>query len=361
MIDVGLALPFTLGLVTAVNPCGFAMLPTWLGYFLGRDTADHDARPEQILRALIVSTVMAGGFVLVFGAIGLAVTHLTTEEAIARRTPWLTVVVGILLIPYGLALISGRRLTLPIPRPRRGPRSSELWAVLGFGMSYAIVSVGCAAPIFLLQVAGSFSRDGVVDGVATYLAFAAGMTAVVAGLTLSLAMARGGLVRNLRRLLPHVDRIGAVSLVLGGCYLVVYGIYEIRILNDPTTPSNPVIDGVTDLQVHLTAWTTQTGGTRVGTALWLLVATVLVWGLGPALTTPVRRWAQGLTIAGWVAAEAVWQRGELLVLPMARLVAAWPDRMAGWIDDPTRWAVPLEMLLSAAVLGTLVVAVRSRR
>ena len=62
-----------------------------------------------------------------------------------------------------------------------------------------------------------------------------------------------------------------------------------------------------------------------------------------------------------MAAEAVWQRGELLVLPMARLVAAWPDRMAGWIDDPTRWAVPLEMLLSAAVLGTLVVAVRSRR
>ena len=28
-----------LGIVTAINPCGFAMLPTWLGYFLGRDNA----------------------------------------------------------------------------------------------------------------------------------------------------------------------------------------------------------------------------------------------------------------------------------------------------------------------------------
>ena len=66
MIDISLALPFTLGLVTAVNPCGFAMLPTWLGYFMGNDTVDRDARPEQIWRAFTVSLTMASGFVLVF-------------------------------------------------------------------------------------------------------------------------------------------------------------------------------------------------------------------------------------------------------------------------------------------------------
>ena len=48
MIDVSLALPFTLGIVTTINPCGFAMLPTWLGYFLGRDRADGEDRPEPV-------------------------------------------------------------------------------------------------------------------------------------------------------------------------------------------------------------------------------------------------------------------------------------------------------------------------
>ena len=50
MFDIELVLPFSLGIVTAINPCGFAMHPTWLGYFIGKDTADTQARPEQVVR-----------------------------------------------------------------------------------------------------------------------------------------------------------------------------------------------------------------------------------------------------------------------------------------------------------------------
>ncbi|MBT3248929.1 MAG: hypothetical protein HN361_08780 [Actinobacteria bacterium] len=352
MIDISLALPFTLGLVTAVNPCGFAMLPTWLGYFMGNDAADQDARPEQIWRAFTVSLTMASGFVLVFGGLGLAVTYLTSEEAVAQKTPWITVLMGVLFVPYGLALLSGKQIKIPFLRPSRGPGSSEFFSVLGFGMSYAVVSIGCAAPIFLLQVAGSFGRDGVIEGLITYLAFAAGMAAVITALTLSLAMARGGLVRNLRRLLPYMDRLGAGSLVAGGAYLIIYGIYEIRILNDPTTSSNPIVDAVTTLQVHLTVWTTQTGGTQVGLALWLIVLTLLVWGMRPALTASLRKTVTWFTVASWLLAEGLYQRGELIIFPVARLIISWPARMANWANDPWRGATPLEILLS---LGTLLV------
>lgn len=361
MFDLGLTLPFTLGIVTAVNPCGFAMLPTWIGYFLAGDTADADRReerPEQVLRGLLVSLVMAGAFVLVFGGLGVVVSHLVTEEAIARRTPWITVLLGPLLIAYGLSLLTGREVRLPIPRPRRGPGSSELWSVFGFGASYAVVSIGCAAPIFLLQVAGSFGRDGVLEGTATYLAFAAGMTAVVAALTLSLALARGGLVRNLRRLLPLVERLGAFALVLGGAYLVVYGVYEIRLLRNPGTPSNPVVDAVTELQSHFTTWVTTVGGTRVGLALWLLVLTIIVWGVGPALTQEARRTGWTVAAVAWLLAEGAGHQGELVVLPVARLARDWPARMAGWTDDPGRWAVPLELLVTVAAVTTLALLVR---
>ena len=134
MIDVGLALPFALGIATAINPCGFAMLPTWLGYFIGRNTADQEARPEQVVRGLWVSLLLTVSFVAVFGLLGLAVSHLVSEEAIARRTPWITVVLGLVLIPYGLALLTGRRGSLSLLRPARGPRSAETWSVLGLSL-----------------------------------------------------------------------------------------------------------------------------------------------------------------------------------------------------------------------------------
>ena len=317
MTDVGLALPFSLGIVTAINPCGFAMLPTWRGYFIGRDTADQQARPEQVIRGLWVSLLLTVSFVAVFGLLGLAVSHLVSEEAIARRTSWITVVVGLALIPYGLTLLTGRRSSFSLLRPTRGPRSTEAWSVLGFGVSYAVVSVGCAAPLFLLHVAGSFSRDGIVGGTAVYLAFAAGMVAVVTSLTLSLALARGGLARNLRRLLPFTDRIGA-------------------------------------LQSHLTAWTTEVGGLRVGLALWMVIMTFVAWGLDPALDRRARTSLRAVVFGAWVLVEGLSHRGDLVVVPTLRIVAGWPDRVSGWFDNPSRWAVPLEVLLTATVLLAVV-------
>ncbi|MBH99173.1 MAG: hypothetical protein CL467_01035 [Acidimicrobiaceae bacterium] len=349
MIDFGLALPFTLGIVTAVNPCGFAMLPSWLGYFLGRDTVDGEARPEQVLRGLSVSFTLTTAFVLVFGILGLAVNTAISEEAVASRTPWITVALGITFVVWGLALLTGRQIRLPFLKTGRAPQTREFWSVLGFGASYAVVSIGCAAPIFLLHVAGSFDRDGIVDGLATYLAFAIGMAAVVTSLTLSLAMARGGLSRHLRRLLPYFDRIGTLFLVLGGAYLIVYGVYEIRLLRDPRTASNPIVDTVTDLQSHLTNWTMQVGGLRLGLTLWLVIGTLVVWGIGPALYGRFRRWASLAVAAIWAVSEGLFHRGDLVVIPVGRLLLDWPARIGNWFSDPWRWATPLEVVLTLAV------------
>ena len=48
MIDAPLALAFTAGMVATVNPCGFAMLPAYLSFFLGLEGDDDDA-PQATL------------------------------------------------------------------------------------------------------------------------------------------------------------------------------------------------------------------------------------------------------------------------------------------------------------------------
>lgn len=326
------------------------MLPTWLGFFLGRDTADSAARPEQVIRGLSVSFTLTSAFVLTFGLLGLAVNTIVTEEAVASRAPWITVVLGMVFVPWGLALLGGYQVRFPAPRPDHPPRTREFWSVLAFGTSYAVVSIGCAAPIFLLHIAGTFGREGIVNGVAVYLAFAAGMAAVVTSLTLSLALARGGLTRHLRRLLPHFDRIGAIFLTLGGSYFIVYGIHEIRVLRGSSMGSNAIVRGVTELQSYLTNWVTQVGGLHIGLAIWLVVATFAVWGAGPALNSRIRRRTWIAITGAWVIAEGLIHRGELVVVPIGRLIGGWPDRVRNWIDEPWRWASPLEILLTATIL-----------
>ncbi|MEC7810593.1 MAG: cytochrome c biogenesis protein CcdA [Actinomycetota bacterium] len=350
MFDIELVLPFSLGIVTAINPCGFAMLPTWLGYFIGKDTADSQARPEQVLRGLVVSLTLTTTFVGVFGFLGFLISHLVNEETIARKTPWITVILGALLIPYGFSLLLKKNQKKFLLFDRRGPKSNEIFSVIGFGISYAIVSVGCSAPLFLLQISGSFSRQGIFEGTIIFLTYALGLGAVVTVSTLSLALARGGLVRNLRKTLPYVDLIGAISLLIGGAYLFIYGIYEIRTLNSPGVGANQIVEKINELQSHLTIWVSEVGGLEIGLALWLIVLTFIIWGLNPAFTGIAKKVLRLSFFGIWFFIEGVLYKGTLIIKPIVYLVLKWPERVTHWFEKPKRWAVPLEILFSSLLL-----------
>ena len=54
MFDAPLAVAFSAGLVTAINPCGFAMLPAYLSFFLGTDDAADGDPQAGVGRALKV-------------------------------------------------------------------------------------------------------------------------------------------------------------------------------------------------------------------------------------------------------------------------------------------------------------------
>jgi len=233
---------------------------------------------------------------------------------------------------------------------RRGPRSNELFSVIGFGVSYAIVSVGCSAPLFLLQISGSFSREGIIEGIIIFLAYALGLGAVVTITTLSLAMARGGIVRNLRKLLPYVDQIGALALLTGGAYLFIYGIYEIRTLNSPGSGTNPIVEKINELQSHLTIWISEVGGLEIGLALWLIIITFILWGLNPAFTGNAKNYLRFSLLGIWLILEGALYKGMLFIRPTVNVISKWPARMNNWFEKPERWAVPFEVFVSSIFL-----------
>lgn len=287
MIEAPFALALTAGMVATVNPCGFAMLPAYLSYFLGTEDAAGDADAQAgILRALAVGGVVTLGFLLVFGTVGLAVSHLSLS--ISRVLPWVTLVIGVGLFVLGIAMLRGFELVVRLPKLERGGTTRGLGSMFVFGISYAVASLSCTLPPFLAVTATTFNQLSYVSGVSVFLAYGLGMGLVLTVLTVAIALTRVSIVGHLRRALPYIHRISGGLLVVAGAYLAWYGWYEVRVNRGDLSTPGPVA-WVTDLSADLTNWLQNTGATRVAMVLALVVCiallVALLWPRDRARTT----------------------------------------------------------------------------
>ena len=271
---VGLA--FAAGLVAALNPCGFAMLPAYLLLVVRGERAGERRGLAAVGRALAATFGMALGFFTVFGLFG-ALT-ISAAATVQRYLPYATVVIGVVLAALGLWLLSGRELTALTPRPL-GPRwapdlrqGSWLVGMYGYGVSYAIASLSCTIGPFLAVTAAGFRGGSVLAGVSIYLAYVAGLTLVVGVLAIAAAIAGSALADSVRRVLPFVNRISGVLLVLVGLYIAYYGVYELRLFAGSVNPRDAVIMWAGRLQGALAGWVHQHGFLPWVVALVVLVA-----------------------------------------------------------------------------------------
>ncbi|MBO0894761.1 MAG: hypothetical protein J2O39_10320 [Acidimicrobiales bacterium] len=202
-----------------MNPCGFPMLPAYLSFFLG-PTAGGEGLAPRLGRALRSAACVSLGFAIVFGVLGVVMRAGIT--AFMSWVPWVMVVVGAGLAALGVAGLVGRHPGLRLPLRALGTSGRGARSMVAFGVSYAVASLTCSLPIFLVGVTGSFTRSGVVTGVGTFLAYAAGMAVVLGVVSVAVALARTSLVSVLRQAGRVADRIGPALLVLAGAYLVYY-------------------------------------------------------------------------------------------------------------------------------------------
>lgn len=263
-----LALAFTAGMLATVNPCGFAMLPAYLAWFLGIE-GDRQAR-AGVGRGVGVGLVVSAGFMAVFGAIGSVLSWLGIEAS--RISPWITIPIGLGLVGFGVAMLVGFEPRVALPRLDRGGRERTLGSMFVFGVSYAVASVSCTAPVFLSQVSSGFGR-GFVTGMSVYLAYGLGMAMVLVALSVAVAQARHSLVIRMKELLRYVNRAAGVLLVVTGSYIAYYGWYEIT---DRGTTDDPLVDRVTGWSSDIARWVSEVGADTIALGLALVVALMVL-------------------------------------------------------------------------------------
>lgn len=271
--EVPFGVALAAGVLAAVNPCGFALLPAYVSLLIVGD-AGAPPRPVAALgRALVLTAAMTAGFVAVFGVFGLLAAP--AADWLTQRLPWLTIVIGIVLIGLGAWLAAGRQIASPVPKLSRAPElRGSLGSMFVFGVSFAVASLGCTIGPFLGVVVASFTSRSPAAGIGLFLAYAAGMALVVGTVAIAVALAQQTVVGWLRRAAPILSRSAGALMVAAGAYVAWYGWYEIRILADPTT-TDIVIDTAARLQTWLASTVERIG--PAGLAILLIfLATAIV-------------------------------------------------------------------------------------
>ncbi len=223
---------FVAGMVAAVNPCGFVLLPAYLGLYLG-DERGAAGGHRPVGRAIVVSATVTASFVLLFGLVGIIAS--LAASAVTSALPWIGAAVGAGLILLGGVLASGRELYAPLgPRMARhfkaAARVRGIGGYAAYGTAYGLASLGCTLPVFLGVVGTSLQFHGVAGAAAQFVLFGIGMGAVLASLTILTAWFGEGLVKRMRALAPYLGWASAVLLWLAGAYVVYYWLIAIRLL-----------------------------------------------------------------------------------------------------------------------------------
>lgn len=225
-----MSLWFVAGILAAVNPCGFVLLPTYLVYFLGlQGSEDKLTQRETLRKALKVSGSLSLGFMAVFIVAAFVANYATNW--LTANAKFATGFFGVALIVLGAAMLFGFKLPFMNPQKLQGEKDQTVKSMFVYGVAYAIASLGCTIGFFISAVfATSRGSGNALDGLTNGLAYGAGMAVLVGGLTVALAFANKGLLTVLRRGLQYMDRIAAAFVLISGFYLLWY-FYWVDITN----------------------------------------------------------------------------------------------------------------------------------
>ncbi len=222
-----LGFAFAVGMASAVNPCGFAMLPAYLGLYLG----DTDKEAEKISafknlrRALLVGGTVTVGFIVLFGSAGLVI-GLGARAFIVDVLPWLGLAIGVVLALLGSWMMGGGKLYTGIAARAANkmgdPAQVNLKGYFVFGISYATASLSCTLPIFLAVVGTSLAVSSIGTSLGQFLLYAVGMGVVITALTVGMAFFKTAMIGALRKALPYVQPVGSWLMVIAGMYIVFY-------------------------------------------------------------------------------------------------------------------------------------------
>ena len=226
MINFALAsLAFSAGLVSFVNPCGFALLPVYITYYFKNEGLEKSTLLRRIFAGLLFGLMVSFGFVAVFSLIGLIVSYI--GRSLLKYVGWFDLVIGVFLIIIGFVYLFNlnTKINLNIltnlgEKLKSNRLGNKYASFLLYGMGFAIASLGCTLPIFLLVVTAAIQSNGFFNGIVIFLIYAAGMSFFMILFLLAVVLSKTIIEKTLKKWMPYIYKLGAIIVIVAGVYLI---------------------------------------------------------------------------------------------------------------------------------------------
>lgn len=216
-IDSALAvLAFSAGMASFFSPCAAALLPAYASLYMG--SSEPVRSWKRLFKGAYFGLQATLGFIAVYVSAGIVISLL--GSAVSRFIPYLGFLAGLMLIAVGALMALGKDMFLSIPNVSNSEMNSR--SVFGYGVVFAITSLGCTLPIFLAVVTFSIASGGVVNGIITFLLYSLGKGLLMVLFTTLLAVSKEGMMAFMRSFSALVRRITPYVLVAAGGYIIFY-------------------------------------------------------------------------------------------------------------------------------------------
>jgi cytochrome c biogenesis protein CcdA len=214
---------FGAGMVATVNPCGVLLLPSLVAFYLGGGDDVGISVPRRAGKALLLGATATLGFVTVFGMVGLIIG--AGGRALVGAFPMGGLAVGVLLAGLGLWLsLTGRGFGILAASRAMGhvELGDNVRSLFVFGVAYAVTSLACTLPIFLVVAGSALAAGGPIAAAGQFISYALGMGMILTMVILGAAFFQAAVQRSLRRVVPYVHRVSAAFLIGAGVFVIHY-------------------------------------------------------------------------------------------------------------------------------------------
>ncbi len=227
---LALGYAFGAGMVAAVNPCGIVLLPALVTYYLGQGRTGSVV--GRVGRALLLSLMTTAGFIVLFTAVGLVLG--AGGRALVDFFPFAGVVIGVVFAVLGTWLaLRGEGFGVAAAGRLAG------WGALGggllspflFGVGYAVASLACTMPVFMVVVGSALAAGSPAEAAVRFVLYALGMGVVLSAVIVATSVFHAVVTGFIRAVVPHVHAVAAALLVGAGVFLVRYWLAALGLLH----------------------------------------------------------------------------------------------------------------------------------
>ncbi len=210
---------FLQGVLAFLAPCAVALLPGYILAFISRNPDAQTNLNTRLGRGLKLAFLSILGILVIYSIAGGLI--IIAGQLLKDYMKWITIGMGGIFVVLGILMLLGKNVSLSVNLQNTTAKTEATEAFL-FGVAYAIGALGCLFPLFLIVATQALAAPTIWEGISYILAYFVGMSGMMILTILLAVFAKEFLMKNLRKILPYMERITGVLLILAGVYIIYY-------------------------------------------------------------------------------------------------------------------------------------------